>query len=262
MFTATALKPGGNQSIVGRCICTVFVACREGGARYRTFSMNPATSRNPSPAFTLIELLALIAILAVLLVLVRPVNPSRIKKTDLMVCMSHLKQTVLGFVMWSDDNGGSWPWQVSTNQGGTMERIPNGRAADHFLTLSNCLKDAGLLWCPTDLARDLTNNFSGFDNQNLSYFLGLDAIANSSNGSLSILSGDRHLQMSGRPVKPGLLVVSNRATFGWTKELHARSSEPVGNLSFADGHVESVRAVKLSSYFERQPAATNRLVIP
>lgn len=176
--------------------------------------------------------------------------------------MDNLKQTVFGFVMWSDDNDGSFPWQVSSSKGGTLELIPNGRASDHFQTLSNYLKDAGLLLCPTDLARDVTKSFSGFGNQNLSYFLGLDAIVNSSNGSLSILSGDRHLQMSGQPVKPGLLVVSNRATFSWTKELHARSSEPVGNLSFADGHVASVRAVKLSNYFERQPAATNRLVIP
>ena len=176
--------------------------------------------------------------------------------------MGNVKQTVFGFVMWSDDNGVALPWQVSTNQGGTLELIPNGRAADHFLMLSNYVKNPQVLHCPTDLARDLTNNFSGFDNQNLSYFVGLDAIANSSNSSLSILSGDRHLQMNGQPVKSGLLVVSNRAPFGWTKELHARSSEPVGNFSFADGHVERIRAVSLSSTFQRQPLVTNRLVIP
>ncbi len=240
-----------------------FCACREGGARYRAFSMNLATSRNPNPAFSLIELLVVIAILAVLVVLIRPVNPSRLKKSDLLVCMNNLKQTVFGFVMWSDDNGGSLPWQVSTNKGGTLELIPNGRAADHFLTLSNYVKNPQVLACPTDLAKDATNNFSGFGNQNLSYFADLDALATSSNSSLSILSGDRHLQVNGQPVMPGLLVVSNRAPVGWTKELHARSSEsPVGNLSFADGHVESVRAASLSAKFQRQPPVTSRLVIP
>lgn len=225
--------------------------------------MNLATSRNPSPAFSLIELLVVIAILAVLVVLIRPVNPSRLKKSDLLVCMNNLKQTAIGFMIWSEDGGGSWPWQVSTNQGGTMELIPNGRAADHFLPLTNYLKDARVLVCPTDLAKDATNNFSGFGNQNLSYFADLDAIANSSNNSLSILGGDRHLQVNGQPVKPGLLVVSNRAPLSWTKELHARSSRsPVGNLSFADGHVESIRAVNLSSTFQRQILVTNRLVIP
>jgi prepilin-type processing-associated H-X9-DG protein len=60
-----------------------------------------------------------------------------------------------------------------------------------------------------------------------------------------------------------LLVVSNRAAFGWTKELHARTFQSaVGNLSFADGHVEHVRASRLSSTFQRQGLATNRLVIP
>lgn len=219
-----------------------------------------ATSRNLSRAFSFVELLVLIAILAVLAVLIRPVNPGRRQKVSLVVCMGNLRQTVLGFVMWSDDHGGSWPWQASTNLGGTTELILNGRAADHFLTLSNYLKNARLLVCPTDPARHATNSYSGLGNQNLSYFAGVDAITNN---PYSILSGDRHLQVNGQPVKPGLLVLSNGSSFGWTKELHARDSpSPVGNLSFADGHVESVRAVKLSSYFERQPAATNRLVIP
>ena len=223
--------------------------------------MNPATSGNPRRAFSLVELLVVIAILAVLVgVFLSGPRHDRAKALQ-VTCMSHLKQTVIGFVMWSDDNGGSLPWQVSSNQGGTLELIPNGRAADHFLTLSNYLKDTGLLWCPTDLARDLTNNFSGFDNQNLSYFIGLDAITNN---PFSILSGDRHLQVNGQLVKPGLLIVSNRATFGWTKELHCRSSEPVGNLSFADGHVEvgGVRAGRLSATFQRQTTVTNRLAIP
>ena len=226
--------------------------------------MSSAASRNQSRAFSLVELLVLIAILlAVFVVLVRPVNPGRLKTTDLLVCMNNLHQTVIGFMIRSDDNGGSWPWQVSTNNGGTMELIPNGRAADHFLTHSNYLKDPRVLVCPTDQARFATNNYSGFGNQNLSYFVGLDALTNSSNCSLSIQGGDRHLQLTGQPVTPGLLVVSNRAPFGWTKELHARSSEsPVGNLSFADGHVERVRAANVSATFQRQALATNRLVIP
>jgi prepilin-type processing-associated H-X9-DG protein len=240
----------------------VFSACRGDFERYRPFEMNSVTSKNSSPAFSLVELLVVAAILVVLVLLLRPVNPGR-RNSAVVVCMSNLKQTVLGFARWSDDNGGSWPWQVSMKNGGTLELIPNGLAAVHFLTLSNYVKDQRLLACPTDPARTATNNYSSFDNQNLSYFAGLDALASSSNGSLSILSGDRHLQMSGQPVKPGLLVVSNTRPWGWTKELHTESSEsPVGNLSFADGHVERVRAVKLSNYFQRQPAATNRLVIP
>lgn len=260
-FTSPGQKPRVNPGEICWCICPAFAACREGSARYRALSMNLAPSRNPSCAFSLVELLVLIAILlALFVVLVRPVNPGRLKNTDLLVCMSNLRQTVIGFVMWSDDHGGSWPWQVSTNKGGTMELIPNGRAADHFLTLSNYLKDPRVLACPTDRARYATNNFSGFDNQNLSYFAGLDAITNS---SLSVLGGDRHLQIGELSVKPGLLVVSNGTPLGWTKALHAQSSQsPVGNLSFADGHVERVRAISLSRTFQRQALVTNQLVIP
>jgi prepilin-type processing-associated H-X9-DG protein len=165
--------------------------------------------------------------------------------------------------MWTDDHGASAPWQVSTNDGGTKELIPNGRAADHFLALSNYLKSAQVFVCPTDQARRATNSYSGFGNQNLSYFAGLDAIVYSSNSALSVLGGDRHLQISGQPAKPGLLMLSNRTALGWTKELHERSPQaPVGNLSFADGHAESVQAAGLSSYFHRQGLVINRLVIP
>jgi prepilin-type processing-associated H-X9-DG protein len=239
------------------------VACRPQRARYHSRSMHAAASKNPGRAFTIVELLVLIGMLAGFLFLFLPVNPGRAKKTELMVCMNNLKQTGLGFVMWSDDNGGAWPWQVSTNQGGTMELIPNGRAVDHFLTLSNYLTDPRVLLCPTDNPRYATNSYPGFGNQNLSYFAGVDAFATSSNRSLSILSGDRHLQLDGQPAKTGLLVVSNHTALGWTKELHSGSSEsPVGNLSFADGHVERVRALSLSSSFRRQALVTSRLVIP
>jgi len=224
--------------------------------------MKLATSGNPSPAFSLVELLVVIAILAVFGAWIRPVNPGR-QKAEQVICLNNLQQTGLGFVMWSDDHGVSWPWQVSTNKGGTRELIPNGRAADHFLALSNYLQHPRILVCPTDPARHATNNFSGCGYQNLSYFAGLDAIAGSSNSSLSILGGDRHLQVDGQPVKSGLLVVSNRAPLGWTKELHAQSPQsPVGNLLFADGHVEQVRAVRLSRQFQRPAPVTNRLVIP
>ncbi len=144
-----------------------------------------------------------------------------------------------------------------------MELIPNGRAADHFLALANYLKSAQVFVCPTDQARRATNSYSGFGNQNLSYFAGLDAIVYSSNSALSVLGGDRHLRMSGQSAKPGLLMLSNRTALGWTKELHERSPKsPVGNLSFADGHAESVQAAGLSSYFHRHGLVTNRLVIP
>jgi prepilin-type processing-associated H-X9-DG protein len=224
--------------------------------------VNLTATRNPCRAFSFVELLVVIASLALFVVLVRPVNPGR-KKAEQVVCLNNLRQTVLGFVMWSDANGGAWPWQASTNQGGTMELIPYGRAADHFLTLSNYLKHARLLVCPTDQARHATNDYSGFGNQNLSYFAGLDAIANGSNRALSVLGGDRHLQVNGKPVPSGLLVTSNESPFGWTQELHAQDSQtPVGNLSFADGHVEFVRADHLSATFQRQSLATNRLAIP
>jgi hypothetical protein len=104
-----------------------------------------------------------------------------------------------------------------------------------------------------------TNN-AQLHNQNVSYFVELDA---STNNAASILTGDRHLEANSRPVKPGLLIYSNGINMNWTRELHGKvSTAPIGVLSFVDGHAEVVRGINLNSIFQRQGSITNRLAIP
>jgi prepilin-type processing-associated H-X9-DG protein len=64
-------------------------------------------------------------------------------------------------------------------------------------------------------------------------------------------------------VKAGLFVTTNFTALGWTTELHNNTkNSPLGVLAFLDGHVEANQMKQITSVFQRQSIATNRLVIP
>ena len=214
-------------------------------------------SSNTSPkAFTLIELLVVIAIIALLaaLLLTTRSDPPR----TIPDCMSNQKQIAIGMIMFVDDNAGKFPRQLSVTNRGTMEDTLLGSAVSSFKALSGYLMQARLLVCPSDKTRRVAADFAAFSNTNLSYFANLDAITNS---QLSILAGDRHLQVNGQPVKSGLQLLATNLTVTWTRELHPRTTSPTGVLAFTDGHAQALRE-KLSACFQMQTLATNRLVMP
>lgn len=220
-------------------------------------AMKGATSSHPAKAFTLVELLVVIVILAIFSAMLLPAGGGK-ERARTVICQLNLKQTALGFSMWSTDHNNRFPWQVTVKGGGTAELVPNGKASDHFLVLSNYLTQPRVLICPSDKSRHVTDGYKNFSNQNLSYFVRLGEPTNSP--TLSVLAGDRHLQTDGQPVKAGLLVVSNN-NVGWTRELHPGGKLPRGNVLFGDGHTELVQG-DLTPVFRRQGSATNRLVIP
>jgi prepilin-type processing-associated H-X9-DG protein len=115
-----------------------------------------------------------------------------------------------------------------------------------------------MLFCPTEKNRQVATNFSELSDANLSYFADVDAGTNKQ--AASILSGDRHLQADGKPVRPGLFTLTTNLVLGWTGELHSKFA-PRGSLAFVDGHVENVRT-NLSVIFQKQDLATNRLAVP
>src|SRR5665213_585927 len=153
-------------------------------------------------AFTFVELLVVIFILAVVAVVLLPTSPRKFP-AYLLTCMNNQKQIALGFMMWKDDHNGQFPWQTSSTNGGTMEYASRGYVAPNFQALSDYLKSPTAFVCPTDKIKTVATNDTQFNNQNVSYFAAFDA---STNSAVSILTGDRHLEKNGKPVKAGSFI--------------------------------------------------------
>jgi len=212
-------------------------------------------------AFTLVELLVVIFILAVLAALLLPAKAGR-GPMYIPRCMNNQKQIALGFTMWKDDHNGQFPWQISSTNGGIMDDAARGYAAPNFQVLSDYLKSPTVFICPTDKSKVASANYNQFNNQNVSYFIAIDAATNS---TVSIFTGDRHLENNGKPVKPGLFVYSNKAVINWTHELHEIRSTQIlssGVISFADCHAERILGASLNSIFQRENLATNYFAVP
>lgn len=225
--------------------------------------MTPTATTQQRQAFTLIELLVVAAIILIILITAMPtLKGAKVKKNEVQ-CLNNLRQVVMSYTLWASDHTNLYPWEVSTNAGGSQERIEHGRAVDQFLPLATYLPNPAILVCPADHGRSARNFYFGLDNTNLSYFISLDAtITTTPNPATLIIAGDRHLTYSNQPVGPGIFVSTNFAVLGWQSGFHTNSNQSGGTLAFADGHCEYVRAESLPSIFQRQGLTTNRLLLP
>jgi prepilin-type processing-associated H-X9-DG protein/prepilin-type N-terminal cleavage/methylation domain-containing protein len=222
--------------------------------------MKMLSSRKVPKAFTLPEFLLVIGIIAVLVLMLLPQMTHRPRRAPITYCMNKLKQIGISAKTWALDNTNQLPPQVSVKNGGSMEFIANGSPTPHFRAMSNEISTAKLLYCPADSKRMAGTNFgAGLTDQNVSYFIGVDATVSDPN---ALLAGDRNLQAAGLPLMPGLATISTNAPFGWTRELHYQTAKVQGgNVLFADGHVERL-ATNLTAIVQRQGVASNRLAIP
>jgi prepilin-type N-terminal cleavage/methylation domain-containing protein/prepilin-type processing-associated H-X9-DG protein len=226
--------------------------------------MKPRCSNQRNRALTLTEVLVSVAIVCVLagvayLAFHRQKAVHRVvhqNRSSEIQCVNNLKQIGLAFRIWEGDNGDKFPMQVPVAQGGAMESAARGNAARIFEVMSNELSTPRILICPADADRSVANGFGpGFDNSHVSYFAGLDA---ADDKPAMFLSGDDNFAISGRPVKPGLLLLATNAPVSWTATRHVNR----GNIGLADGSVQTTSSSSLRQILVQTGVATNRLAIP
>ena len=96
-------------------------------------------------------------------------------KAQSISCRNNMIQIGLSFRTWAIDNDGKFPFNVSTNKGGTLELSMPGsggfdrNAAFIFQVMSNELSTPKILVCPADSKRQLAFDFISLQPANVSY---------------------------------------------------------------------------------------------
>jgi competence protein ComGC len=203
----------------------------------------------------LVELLVIIAVLALLAAILLPALAAVKKRSSKLGCVDNLKQCNIDFRIWEGDNDDKYPMAISTDKGGTMEYTDGASTYRHFQVMSNELSTPKILICPQD-TRIAADDFAQLKNQNVSYFVDLDA--NEENPQ-RFLAGDRNLTANNAP-ENGILKLVPGQSVSWTETIHVNS----GNIGLTDGSVQTLSNSGLRNALQNSGDPTNtwRISLP
>jgi type II secretory pathway pseudopilin PulG len=218
--------------------------------------------------FTFFEAMVVTAILCIGLALALPaLTRARSARCCRLHCTNNQKQITLAFKQWALDNNDKFPMAVSTNACGTMEWAARGSVWESFLVISNELNTPKILVCPDerDTNRVVAYTFNSpapssypfTNNNNVSYFVGLDADSSSTN---RLLCGDANLALIGNSPRVGLLELPSNSPVRWVQPRPNHGAGGVVGLS--DGSVTSCSDRALRQLLRQSGIATNRLAVP
>src|SRR5437762_8491801 len=153
--------------------------------------------------FTRLELVAVLAAVALFLSVISPVWSGNRARSARAVCFNNLRQIGLAMQLWGADHQDRPPQEVPVSEGGTMQHELTANVWLHFSWISNELKYAQALFCPSDQgrpARDFSSEAAtgyahpNFRNSATSYFL---SHSGSALGGYDVLAGDGNLGVDG-----------------------------------------------------------------
>lgn len=107
-------------------------------------------------------------------------NKTRVRngpKKQEINCVNNLKMIGIAFRLWDGDHGDQFPFNVGTNDGGTLEFCRADRdgfdsnAVLHFQVMSNELSTPLLLVCPKDRSKRPAVDFASLQASNVTYLL-------------------------------------------------------------------------------------------
>ena len=189
--------------------------------------------------FTLIELLVVVAIIAILMAILMPALSRAREQGKRAVCLSNLKQLVLGWMMYADNNnqnifrGSSSQEWAGTGYSGSVQQLRNG-------LLWPYVKNEGAYRCPTGMRGEVVT-YAFYDAMN-----GATAPLNEEGRTKKGIRIFNRMDIK-RPAGRAVFIDEGYAT-GWSYTVYywqeAWWDEPPVRhgdgcvLSFADGHAE------------------------